>query len=68
MSLPIIAVHWTEWMLRSSRRSFTAFRMTVLWGVEKVPDENRGWMVDNWEFRMKKSLESLLPGAIPKCF
>jgi len=60
MSLPIIAVHWTEWMLRSSRRSFTAFRMTVLWGVEKVPD--------NWEFLMKKSLESLLPGAIPKCF
>jgi hypothetical protein len=42
--------------------------MTVLWGVEKVPDENRGWMVDNWEFLMKKSLEFLLPGAIPKCF
>jgi hypothetical protein len=34
---------------QGNRRSFTAFRMTVLWVEEMVPDEKRGCMVAHSE-------------------
>ena len=50
MSLPIIAVHWIEWILRNNRGSFASFRMTLLWVendsgevIARGLDQNAAW-------------------------